>query len=347
MPTEPDLPETLPEPAGSEAGGIGSPGGRAVRITVLGSYATAIVVDTDRVPVPGQTVIGRNYRQTHGGKGSDIAVQAARLGATVSFVGVIGDDQRGRDFLDLMAQEGVDVAYCRVSAERPTGVGLIIKDTAARNVIVVDPAANDLFGSADLDLAGPALRTADVVVAQLESPAATVMAGLARAHRCGVRTVLNPAPAVPAEALADHAGLDVIDVLTPNETEARVLLGLGADDPTPVPVLARELLALGPRAVVVTCGENGAYLADADGARQTAALPVAAVDSNGAGDSFTAALCVGLAEGQDLGSATDLAVAAAGLCCERWETVPSYRTRSVVEQARRTRRASRQPQEAS
>jgi ribokinase len=306
---------------------------KVAAVTVIGSYATAIVVDTDLIPVTGQTVIGRNYRETFGGKGSDIAVQAARLGAAVRFVGVIGDDQRGQDFLDLMSTEGIDVAHCRISAGRPTGVGLIIKDAAAHNVIVVDPAANDLLGRQDLDAAGEALSRADVVVAQLESPVATVMDGLTRAHAAGVRTVLNPAPAVAVETLTAHGRLDVIDVLTPNETEARVLLGLPADDQTPIIDLARRLQALGPRAVVITQGEEGADLVTAAQQTHVAALPVKAIDSNGAGDSFTAALSVALAEGQSLEEAARFAAATAGLCCEHWETVPSYQTRATVENA--------------
>ncbi len=302
-------------------------------VTVLGSYATAIVVDTDLIPVTGQTVIGRNYRETFGGKGSDIAVQAARLGAAVTFVGVIGDDQRGRDFLELMSTEAIDVSHCRISTERPTGVGLIIKDRAAHNVIVVDPAANDLLGPQDLEAAADVLSSADVVVAQLESPVATVMDGLTRAHAAGVRTVLNPAPAVAVETLTAHGRLDVIDVLTPNETEARVLLGLSADDQTPTDELARRLLALGPQAVVITRGEDGADIVTATQQAHVEALPVKAIDSNGAGDSFTAALSVALAEGRTLVEAASFAAATAGLCCEHWETVPSYQNRATVENA--------------
>ena len=304
------------------------------RIRVLGSYAKALVVTADRIPHSGETLLGWGYRETYGGKGSDMAVQAARLGARVDYVGVVGDDAFGREFAELMAAEGIGTTRLRTTAERPTGVGLIIKDEAGHNVIVVDKGANDLFGPADVDAAwgaDAADEPADVVVAQLEIPLRTALYGLAQARRSGSRTILNPAPAV------DLRGQDLaaVDVLTPNQTEARVLLGLRPDDPTADDDIAARLLELGPRAVVITRGDEGArvYQRTADGVRVVAIppWPVQVVDSNGAGDSFNAALAVGLAEGRTLADAATFACAVAGLCCEGWETVPSYRDRAAVE----------------
>lgn len=299
----------------------------APRITVLGSYAKAIVITADRIPLAGETLVGRDYRQEFGGKGSDMAVQAARLGAAVSFVGVVGDDDLGREFLDLMAAEGVDTAATRVTRDRTTGVGLIIKDEAGRNLIVVDLAANGLFGADDLAAAGERITAAPVVLAQLEIPLDTALEGLRIAHDAGATTILNPAPAVP---LAGRR-LDAVDVLTPNQTEARLLVGRDPDADVDNAVIAEELRALGAGSVVITRGEDGADVFTADGATSVPAHAVDVVDSNGAGDAFSAALAVGLAEGSSLSEAVRLATATAALCCEAWETVPSYRDRAAVD----------------
>ena len=309
--------------------------GRRVRVGVIGSYAKALVMTADRIPVAGETLLGRDYRQTFGGKGSDMAVQAARLGASVAFVGVVGDDAFGAEFASLMRDEGVDVSHLRVTDQQPTGVGFIVKDEQGANVIVVDMGANQLFGRRDIDDARKLLAGCDVVLAQLEIPLDTALYGLAVARHGGARTILNPAPAVDLRS----CDLSAVDVLTPNQTEARLLLGLPPDDGRDDAEIAGALLAQGASAVVVTRGGEGATLferPDAGGsgtARTTAIAPfqVAVVDSNGAGDSFNAGLAVALAEGKGLADAAIFASAVAGLCCEHWETVPSYQTRATVD----------------
>jgi ribokinase len=311
--------------------------GRRARVGVIGSYAKALVMTADRIPVAGETLLGREYRQTFGGKGSDMAVQAARLGASVAFVGVVGDDAFGAEFASLMKDESIDISHLRVSDQQPTGVGFIIKDERGTNVIVVDMGANQLFGRRDIDDARTLLAGCDVVLAQLEIPLDTALYGLAVAKQGGARTILNPAPAVD---LRSH-DLSMIDVLTPNQTEARLLLGLPPDDSREDAELAAGLMARGASAVVVTRGGEGATLFERQdtnddvggAARCTAIAPlqVDVVDSNGAGDSFNAGLAVALAEGKDLADAATFAGAVAGLCCEHWETVPSYQTRATVD----------------
>jgi len=295
-------------------------------VTVLGSYAKAIVITTERIPLAGETVLGRDYRQEFGGKGSDMAVQAARLGADTSFVGVIGDDALGREFLELMRAEAVDTTAVRSTAERSTGVGLIVKDDAARNVIVVDLGANELFDADDVVAAGERVTGAAVVLAPLEIPLATALHGMRVAHAAGAITVLNPAP-----ALRLTADLSDIDVLTPNQTEARVLVGRAPDDEVDNAIIASELQAFGARNVVITRGEEGVDVFTPERYVHVPACAVDVIDSNGAGDSFSAALAVGLAEGSTLVEAAAFGNAAAALCCEGWETVPSYRDRAAVD----------------
>ncbi|WP_176086781.1 ribokinase [Martelella sp. HB161492] len=296
-------------------------------VLVLGSYAKALVMTADRIPLAGETLLGRDFRQTFGGKGSDMAVQVARLGCPVEFAGVIGDDVFGHEFVALMKEERIGISGLRVTDEKPTGAGLIIKDNAARNVIVVDMGANELFSPADVDHALEITQPADIALAQLEIPLDTALYGLKKAAAGGARTILNPAP---AQNLVGK-DLSMVDFLTPNETEARVVLGLAPDDPTPNEEIARRLMQTGCRAVVMTLGEDGVFGATAAGTFTIPAFRVDHVDSNGAGDSFNAALAVGLSEGKPLQEAARFAAAVAALCCTRWETVPSYHRRDEVE----------------
>jgi ribokinase len=233
-----------------------------------------------------------------------------------------------------MEQEGIDTSRLRLTDARPTGVGFIVKDEAGANVIVVDMGANELFERGDIDRAGDRLGGCDVALAQLEIPLDTALYGLAAARRAGARTILNPAPAVDLRG----CDLSMVDVITPNQTEARVLVGDAPDSDRDDADIARELLGLGVGAVAVTRGEEGVRLfalaADGGLDPQTwtvAPFTIALVDSNGAGDSFNAGLAVGIAEGLDLTAAASFAAAVAALCCEHWETVPSYQSRETVD----------------
>ena len=296
-------------------------------VLILGSYAKALVMTAKRIPTVGETLLGRDFRQTYGGKGSDMAVQAARLGCPTEFVGVVGDDAFGAEFAELMKTEGIGITGLRVSGDKPTGAGFIIKDEAARNIIVVDMGANALFSREDVDAALSRLPAPDIAVAQLEIPLDTALYGLDRAKAFGATTILNPAP---AQILAGR-DLSMIDILTPNEGEARVCLGLSPDDPMANRDVAQRLLETGCGSVVITLGEAGVIGVGKRGEFALPAFAVEHVDSNGAGDSFNAALAVGLAEGRSLEKAAFFASAVAALCCTRWETVPSYHRRAEVD----------------
>ena len=135
-----------------------------MKVCIIGSYAKALVMTADRIPVAGETLMGRDYRGEFGGKGSDMAVQSSRLGAEVSYIGVIGDDTFGKEFVDLMKDEKIDISGLRITKEKSTGTGFIIKDIEARNVIVVDSGANDLFSKEDIDNAEKLIEEADVEI---------------------------------------------------------------------------------------------------------------------------------------------------------------------------------------
>lgn len=296
-------------------------------LLILGSYAKALVMTAERIPLAGETLIGQNFRQTWGGKGSDMAVQAARLGTKVFYSGVVGDDAFGHEFMELMQQEGVDIQSLSMTGKLPTGAGLIIKDHAGRNIIVVDMGANKLFSPEHIDELFPTIKQSNVVLAQLEIPLSTALYGLRQAKALGKTTILNPAPAL------DLSGTDLsaVDYLTPNETEARVSLGLEPNDQRSNREIADMLLKTGCGAVVMTLGESGSAVFTEFDTIEIAACEVKAIDSNGAGDSFNAGLAAAFDEGMPIEKAVRFANATAALCCTDWETVPSYKYRKEVD----------------
>ena len=301
----------------------------APKIVVIGSYAIALVMDVERLPCEGETLLARDFRQTYGGKGSNMAVQAARLGAEVHFVGRVGGDDFGRDFAALLAREGIGADHLRITSGQATGAGFIIKSRSGSNMITVDMGANQALDRADLAAAEATIAACQVMLIQLEIRLDTALHAAALGRRHGLRMVFNPAPAQDLSRL----DLSSIDVLTPNETEARACLGLPGDDPIPEAALGRRLLALGPRAVAITLGERGALLLTPDGEWAIPAPQVQTLDSTGAGDAFNAGLATALAEGADLPAAVRFANVTAALSTTRRETVHSYHRRDDVDAA--------------
>jgi len=299
----------------------------AGRVIVVGSYIVALVMDTDRIPVEGETIIGRNYHTTHGGKGSNMAACAARLGARATFMGKIGRDHFGQGFLELLQQEGVDPAGVLFSESLPTAVGFIIFSRSGTNSIVIDVAANGDFRPLDVTAHRQIIADADVVLSPLEIPLETALAAAGIAKELGKKAILNPAPAVD---LRGH-DLSALFALTPNETEARIALGLSPTDPLADEELASALLKLGPDHVILTLGASGVLWASRQGMRRIPALPVTVVDSVGAGDALNAGLAVGLAEDLPLAEAIALGITAASLSTQKRETIESYPYRAEVE----------------
>ena len=298
------------------------------KLVIIGSYLVALVMDTDRIPTTGETILARNFRTAYGGKGSDMAVQAARLGADVHFVGSIGADDFGRAFTDLMVAEGVNIDRLKSREELATGAGFIIKSTDGHNIITIDIGANQLFSTADVDEAAADIDETSVVLIQLEIPLETALHAARVGHDAGATVILNPAPAYDLR----NVDLSAVDILTPNETELRVCLGMLPGDEADEAELARALLERGCRSVLVTLGARGSLIVTAGGVTAVPAFEIPGiVDSNGAGDSFNASLATGLLEGLTVAEAARFGNAVAGLCCTRWDTVPSYHTRDEVD----------------
>ena len=295
-------------------------------VTIVGSYVVALVVDTDRLPVAEETVIGWNYHETHGGKGSNMAVAAARLGADARFLGKIGRDRYGEAFLELLREEGVREEHVLYAETTPTATGFIISCTDGRNIIVTDRGANGDFSPEDIALHSDAITQADVIVSPLEIPLDTALAAARVAHAHGVSAILNPAP---AEDLRSH-DVQCVFALTPNEGEARVCLGLPPDDPTPDEDIAVRLYELGVEHVLLTRGEKGVLWVSSEGVRTVPALRVNVLDTVGAGDAFNAGLAVGLSEKRPMTEAIALGVTTASLSTELRETILSYPHRDKV-----------------
>ena len=256
-----------------------------------------------------------------------LALSAAIL-VLLIFAGVIGRDASGDAFLAALADEGIAAHAVRRSDTAPTGTGFIVVDEIGRNMIVIDPAANLEFTPAnDFERLRPLFAGCGAALAQCEIPLATALEGLATAKAAGARTILNPAPACDLTAF----DLSAIDYLTPNETEARVCLGLDPAAPVTEEQLAAGLLELGVGAVIFTRGERGALLIARDRRVEQAAFPVEVCDTVGAGDSFNASFATAIAEGCDEIQALRFACAAASLSTTRRDTLASYHLRSEVD----------------
>lgn len=278
---------------------------RAAELIIVGSANVDLVVQVERHPRQGETVLGGDTSVFPGGKGANTAVAGAKLGTRTSLLGAVGADAHGELLLTTLADAGVDTTLVsRVDA--PSGAAYITVSENGENSIVVSPGANFRVGVADIDRAREAIAAARVLFAVLEVPLPTVREAAACAARAGVRVVLNASPVAPL----DDETLAVLDPLIVNQHEARVLLDK-ADGEADGEVLARGLLALGPRSVVVTLGAAGAVVADAAGAVTLPAPEVDVVDTTGAGDSFAGSLAARLAAGWSLADAARDAVSIA------------------------------------
>ena len=300
----------------------------AGHIAILGIFVADATFRTVRLPRMGETVIGESVALSPGGKGSNQAVAAARLGAEVRFISRIGRDPFADMALAAWAEAGVEPLIAR-SESAATGAASVLVDAATgENAIVVCPGAASEISEADIDAAADAIRSAAVFVTQFEQPLPAAARALAIAREAGVTTVLNPAPA--AEAPGDM--LRLCDYVTPNETEASMLTGIPVADEDGARRAAAVLRERGAGAAAITLGERGALLDGPGGAQFTPAFragPV--VETTGAGDAFNGAFAVALAEGRDPAWAVRFACAAAGISVTRSGTAQSMPNRAEVE----------------
>lgn len=299
------------------------------QIIVLGSINTDLVIRAPRLPAAGETVTGGEFFQAAGGKGANQAVAAARAGTEpVVLIAAVGDDPYGHDALAGLRRENLVTDWIKVVPGCATGVALIMVGAAGENAICVAPGANWRLSPHDVAVVPDDLfRSARVFLACLESPLETVEFGLARAKAAGLVTLLNPAP---ADAMLDRPDvLRLVDVLTPNQHEARALAALAPTHADPL-AAARSLQQFGCRACVVTLGAEGCLVVE-ESVTEVPACPVEALDTTAAGDAFSGALAVALAEGKSLADAARWASRAAAIAVTRRGAQPSLPTRREIE----------------
>jgi ribokinase len=272
-----------------------------------------------RLPSGGETLLGSGYRADFGGKGSNQAVACARLGAKVSFVSKIGRDAFGDMAIRLYAEEAINLESVIRTGDAPTGVGFIIVDAQGNNCITVDPGANDLLTASEVSQLLDNVTAQAVVMTQLEIPVEAAAAAMAWGRQMGAVTIMNPAPV----RTLPNSVLQLVDILTPNQTEAKVLTGRSPDDPVRPETVARELIDNGVKEVVMTLGESGALIFTADSSLHIPAIKVPVADTTGAGDSFNAGLAIALASGAELEEAVRFAVVTGGLAVTCGGVIPS------------------------
>jgi ribokinase len=303
-------------------------------IVVIGSSNTDMVVKSDRLPGPGETVTGGQFAMVPGGKGANQAVAAARLGADVTFVAKVGDDVFGRQAIEGYRRDGIRTDLILRDAEHATGVALILVDASGENLISVASGANHALTPADVDAAAERIRAADLVMLQLEIPLETVARAAAIAHQAGVPVMLDPAPA--PDSPLDAELLSQVTYFTPNEGEASRLTGIAVTDERSARRAAEKLLAAGTRHVIVTLGAQGALVATGQAAMLVPGRPVQAVDSTAAGDAFNGGLAVALAGGKPLGEAVQQANVVAALSVTRLGAQTSLPTAEELREFRRS-----------
>lgn len=283
------------------------------RILVIGSSNTDMVVTTDHLPAPGETLLGNSFFMSGGGKGANQAVAAARLGASVSLICKVGDDVFGRQAMNLFAKEGIDISQVLTDPVHPSGVALITVDARGENCIAVAPGANACLLPGDLTEAGRPIAECDIVLMQLEIPLETVAYLSELAFRMGKRVILNPAPACPLSGEI----LRYISLITPNETEAALISGVSITDGESAREAARKIAGMGIPEVIITRGGKGVLILSGGCFVDIPAFPVEVLDTTAAGDVFNGALALAVAGGLGLSDAARFGAAAAALSVTR------------------------------
>jgi ribokinase len=296
---------------------------------IAGIYAADLVFSADRIPAPGETVQASGFMRSHGGKGSNQAIAAARAGAEVLFFTLIGNDEFGREASALWSKEGIhSLAYTMEG--RSTGAAGIVLNSRGDNAIVVYPGTCLDMSEHDIEQMESQIASSAAFVVQLEQPVNVALRGLALARRHGVTTILNPAPArdLPKEIFP------LCDYILPNENEASLLTGLPVDTVDQAELAARALREKGGRNVIVTLGEKGSLFCGGEGTFIVPAYRAGpCVDTTGAGDGYTAGFAAALAGGASARRAMEFAAVLAGISVTRPGAAASMPTRQEIDKA--------------
>jgi ribokinase len=296
------------------------------RILVIGSSNTDMVIKTEKLPLPGETILGGTFLMNPGGKGANQAVAAARLGGKITFITKRGNDLFGNQAVGLFMREGIDTQFIVKDLEFPSGVALITVDSQGENSIVVAPGSNGQLAEDDIPSSVFDNTRFEILLLQLEIPIKTVEYSAITASEKGIKVILNPAPAckIPDKLLEN------VWLITPNETEAETLTGTEITDLSSADRAAVFIQEKGVKNVIITLGEMGAYIKSTNFTGLVPGIKVTPVDTTAAGDVFNGALAVAISEGKDLKEAVGFANKAAAISVTRMGAQASAPYRNEV-----------------
>lgn len=282
-------------------------------ILVIGSSNTDMVIKTEHLPAPGETILGGNFFMNAGGKGANQAVAAARLGGDVCFIAKVGNDVFGKQAIELFAKENISTEYIFIDNESPSGVALITVDAKGENCIAVAQGANGNLSVDDIKKVTHLIEQAGIILVQLEIPIETIEYIATIAKHYNKQLVLNPAPAcmLPDELLSK------VSIITPNETEAAMLSGIEINNIEDAKLAAEKLHEKGIEIIIITLGSEGALLYQNDQHILVPVDKVVAVDTTAAGDIFNGALAVSISEKRPVEDAIKFANNAAAISVTR------------------------------
>jgi ribokinase len=297
------------------------------KLVVLGSINADHILNIEQFPQPGETVIGKQYTVAFGGKGANQAVAAGRAGADISFIACVGEDDIGERVRKQLASDDIDTSPVEAISGATTGVALIFVNAEGENVIGIDAGANKAVTPEYLNRYQQNIIEASALLMQLESPLETVIAAAKLAKQHNTQVILNPAPAcdLPAELLS------LVDIITPNETEAERLTGVQVNNNDDAARAAKVLHEKGIDTVIITLGSKGVWLSQKGEGKQIVGFRVKAIDTIAAGDTFNGALVTSLLEGKSMESAVRFAHAAAAIAVTRPGAQPSVPWRHEID----------------
>ena len=295
-------------------------------IVVIGGANIDYLVRGQRLPKPGETVMGDVFQEAPGGKGANQATAATRLGARVTLVARVGMDRRGREILKRLREEGVDTSFIVLDKQQPTGVALIMVGEGGEKKILTAPGVKREIDVEQVQRAAKAIQAARVLLAQLSVPFEALQLAVQLASEAGVKIVLDPSPPV---SLPDEL-IQLVTVIKPNAREAEALTGVASRDRDSAREAAKRLLEWGVGAVAVQAGNEGNLILTSEEEYWFPEIPVPSIDATGAGDAFAAALAVGLLEERSWSEMGAWASAAAALTTTRLGAQAGLPTRDQV-----------------
>ncbi len=298
------------------------------KLVVLGSVNADHVLQVPTFPKPGETLTGRNYTVIPGGKGANQAVAAARLGTSTAFIAAVGDDPFGINIRQDFANDGINIESVNIIEHCPTGIAMIQVTDEGENSICISPEANAKLDKSAVQANADLIKQADQLLMQLETPLDGVQVAAEIAKQANTKVILNPAPARP---LPDSL-LSLVDIITPNETEAEILTGIKVTDEASAQKAADILHGKGIAMVLITLGAKGVWLSNGTEQKIIPGFRVKAIDTTAAGDTFNAGFVTGLLENKDLQESIRFAHAAAALSVTKHGAQTSIPTRAEVDQ---------------